>query len=373
VTASPKPGPARRQTHPGWRQAVAASWFARHAAPGKAGQRTGNRDLQLSPAVGVAAVMAWRRVLQAPVVQFCHRTKVGAVWRQPSRALWQRPPAVTVTAAVFSGGAALHRPLGPPQPVQLRRQQPGAVLQVLQVGVAVERPPVNVTCPAAPVAGLRSARTGVVGLRPASATAGLVQPRAGRDGDLPGPARLPAAHEASPPLAWLPGSDQPTKPAGTAKPEPHRGSTVLPAGRACRARSWAGRVLGRGSLPADQVGVGPPYPCALARQVWPVDQAISPSPRASRDVAGGKPQGDSPGAARARPPAAYRHGGAGHAPSRSSPGSAPLAENRAWAGQADPSDRDATSGSASSVGIGRRLAAAQATLPEPCRHAPLDA
>jgi hypothetical protein len=240
VTASPKPGPARRQTHPGWRQAVAASWFARHAAPGKAGQRTGNRDLQLSPAVGVAAVMAWRRVLQAPVVQFCHRTKVGAVWRQPSRALWQRPPAVTVTAAVFSGGAALHRPLGPPQPVQLRRQQPGAVLQVLQVGVAVERPPVNVTCPAAPVAGLRSARTGVVGLRPASATAGLVQPRAGRDGDLPGPARLPAAHEASPPLARLPGSDKPTKPAGTAKLEPNRGSTVLPASRACRARSGCG-------------------------------------------------------------------------------------------------------------------------------------
>jgi hypothetical protein len=56
-------------------------------------------------------------------------------------------------------------------------------------------------------------------------------------------------------LAWLPGSDQPTKQRGMAKPEPHRGSTVLPAGRACRARSGAGRVLGHGSLPADQVGV----------------------------------------------------------------------------------------------------------------------
>src|SRR5215217_1878804 len=217
VTASPKPGPARRQTRPGWRQAVAASWFAWHAAPRKEGQRAGNRNFQLSPTVGVAAVMAWRRVLQAPVVQLRHRTKVGAVWRQPSRALWQRPPAVT--AAVFSGGAALHRPLGPPQPVQLRRQRPGAVLQVLQVAVAVERPPVNMARPAAPVAGLRSTRTGVVRLRPASAAAGLVQPRAGRDGDLPGPARLPAAHEASPPLARLPGSDQPTEPAGTAQPE----------------------------------------------------------------------------------------------------------------------------------------------------------
>ena len=38
-------------------------------------------------------------------------------------------------------------------------------------------------------------------------------------------------------LGWLPGSDHPTKQAGTAKPEPHRGSTVLSAGRACRARS----------------------------------------------------------------------------------------------------------------------------------------
>jgi hypothetical protein len=35
--------------------------------------------------------------------------------------------------------------------------------------------------------------------------------------------RLTSPHR----LAWLPGSDQPTKPAGTAKPEPHRGSTVL--------------------------------------------------------------------------------------------------------------------------------------------------
>jgi hypothetical protein len=31
---------------------------------------------------------------------------------------------------------------------------------------------------------------------------------------------------------------------------------------------------------------GRPYVCALTRQVWPVDQAISPSPRSGRDVAG---------------------------------------------------------------------------------------
>jgi len=97
--------------------------------------------------------------------------------------------------------AALARPPDPPQPVELRRQRPGAVLQILQVAVAVERPAVDAARPAAPVAGLRDARTGVVGLRPAGAPTALVDPRSGRDGDLPGPARLPAAHQASPPLA----------------------------------------------------------------------------------------------------------------------------------------------------------------------------
>jgi hypothetical protein len=107
----------------------------------------------------------------------------------------------------------------PPQPVQLRRQRPGAMLQILQIAVAVERPAVDTAGQATPVAGLRSARTGAVRRRPARAAAGLAEPRAGRDGDLPGPARLPAPHEASPPLGLLPGSDQPTRQAGTAKPE----------------------------------------------------------------------------------------------------------------------------------------------------------
>src|SRR5829696_9886451 len=168
--------------------------------------------------------MAWWRVLQTQIVQLRHRTKVGAAWRQPSRTPRQSQPAATVMGRCVSGSAALHRPLGPPQPVQLPRQRPGAVLQIPQVAVAVKRPPVNVARPAAPVAGLGGARMGVVGLRPARAAASLVQPRAGRDGDLPGPARLPAAHEASPP--W-PGSQAPTNPPSR-RARPSRSRIALP-------------------------------------------------------------------------------------------------------------------------------------------------
>jgi hypothetical protein len=198
-------------------------------------------DCQLRSTAGVVAVMAWRRVLQARVVQLRHRTSVGAAWHQPDRRPRQRAPAVTITARCVWGGAAPHRPLGPPQPVQLRHQRPGAVLQILQVAAAVERLAVDAARPAARVAGLRGTRTGVVGPRPAAALVALVEPGSGLEADLPGPARRPAGHQVSPPLAWLPGSDQPTTPAGTAQPEPHGTSTVLPGGRACRARSGCGR------------------------------------------------------------------------------------------------------------------------------------
>ena len=107
--------------------------------------------------------MPWWRVLQPRVVQVRHGEGVGA-WRQPGRAPRQSPPAVTVMACCFSDGAALARPPDAPQPVQLRHQRPGAVLQVLQVAVAVERPAVDAAGPAAPVAGLRGARTGSSGL-----------------------------------------------------------------------------------------------------------------------------------------------------------------------------------------------------------------
>jgi hypothetical protein len=210
------------------------------------------------------------------------------------------------------------------------------VLQILEVGVAVEGPPVDAARPAAPVAGLRSARTGIVGLGPASAAAAPVQPRAGRDGDLPRPARLAAPHEASPPLAWLPGSDQPTKPAGTAKPEPHRGSTVLSAGRACRHGLGAAASSATVPCPHIRSASGRPYACALTRQVWPVDQAISPSPRASRDVAGGNRRATAPeprGPRRQLCTAMVVPGS--HRPAVRH-GSAPLAVSRARAWQADP-------------------------------------
>jgi hypothetical protein len=194
--------------------------------------------------------MPWWGVLQARVVQLRHRQGVAAGWRQPSRSPRQSPPAVTVMACSFPGSAALHRPLGPPQPVQLRRQRPGAVLQVLQVAVAVERPAVDAARPAAPVAGLRGARTGVVGLRPAGAVVALVQPRSGRDADLPGPARLPAGHQVSPPLAWLPGSDQPTKQAGQALPSGNRMARPPYSG----AMAPAGQGLGAAADPKATAG-----------------------------------------------------------------------------------------------------------------------
>jgi|Tabmets5t2r1_1033131.scaffolds.fasta_scaffold06350_4 hypothetical protein len=158
----------------------------------------------------VGLVMAWWAVLQARIVQIGHHAGGAAACPQPSCPPRQRPPADNLIARSFSGRLTLRRPFGSPQPGQLRRQRPGAVLQIPQVITAVERPSVDAAGPAAPVAGLRSARTGVIGPRPAGTGVAFAEARAGRDGDLPGPAGLPAAHEVSPPLAWLPGSDHPT-------------------------------------------------------------------------------------------------------------------------------------------------------------------
>lgn len=132
----------------------------------------------------------------------------------------QSAPSVNLIARSFSNRAALQCLLGSPQPVQLRCQGPGAVLQILQVSAAVERPPVAAAGPAAPIAGLRGTRRGVVGLRPTGTGMALAESRAGRDGDLPGPAGLPATHEVSPP--W-PGCQAPTNPpSGRARPSRSR-------------------------------------------------------------------------------------------------------------------------------------------------------
>jgi len=138
--------------------------------------------------------MAWWGVLQARVVQVRHRAGVETAWRQPRGSLRQRLAAVNGIARSLSHSVTLARTPDPPQPVQLCRQWPGAVLQVLQVAAAVERPAIEVAGPAPPIAGLRRARTGVVGLRPASAAAAFAEPGSGREGDIAGPASLLAGH-----------------------------------------------------------------------------------------------------------------------------------------------------------------------------------
>src|SRR5829696_9184968 len=242
-----------------------------HGPPPTAGDQ-----FQLVPAAGVATGMAWRRVLQARVVQLRHRAGAATAGRQPSRTPRQSRPAGIVVACCVSGGAALHRPLGLPQPVQLRCQWPGAMLQVLQVAVAVEGPAMDAAGPAAPIAGLRGARTGVLGLWPTGASMALIDSRSGREADLPGPAGLSAGHQVSPPLAWLLGSDQPAKQAGTAQPEPHCISTVRPGGGACRAGLGAAGGP-KGLRPARP---RPPFPPPRPRpRTPPAAAGPGPTPR----------------------------------------------------------------------------------------------
>jgi hypothetical protein len=141
--------------------------------------------------------------------------------------------------------------------------------------MAVERPAVDAAGPAAPIAGLWCAWTGVVRLGPAGASVGLVDPRAGREGDLPGPARRPAGQEPSPPLAWLPGSDQPAKTGGHGPsrsriaPPPYS-PPVGPAGHGLSGREPQGATAGASwttGFPAGRrLRAGPrPYACTLTR------------------------------------------------------------------------------------------------------------
>src|SRR5215216_4840508 len=78
------------------------------------GRRRGrNRDVQLLPPAGVAAVMPCLEGPVGPGVQIRHRKGVGAAGRQPSCPPRQRPPAISI-ARSFTGRASLHRPLGSP-------------------------------------------------------------------------------------------------------------------------------------------------------------------------------------------------------------------------------------------------------------------
>src|SRR6266516_8096154 len=101
------------------------------------------------------------------------RSAQPPTWMSARNQLPRHPATLHTNLTLDS--AAPHRPLGPPQPVQLRHQRPGAVLQILHVAVAVERPAMDAARPAAPVAGLRGTRTGVIGPGPAAAPAALAE------------------------------------------------------------------------------------------------------------------------------------------------------------------------------------------------------
>src|SRR4029450_10915011 len=76
----------------------------RPAGTSSAGSLTTRQGFQLRSAARVAAVMAWRRGLQARVVQVRDRAVLGAAWHQPSGAPRQRLPAGNVMARCFSDG-----------------------------------------------------------------------------------------------------------------------------------------------------------------------------------------------------------------------------------------------------------------------------
>ena len=161
-------------------------------------------DVQLLPAASVAAVLARWGILQARVVQLRHRAGTKTAWRPPCGAPRQRPPAV--------------RLMGRCLPVGRRRGRPDNANR-RSAECTDRRPRASASkCSGGPCRAPSRARW-----------------------RSPEPTGLPAAHEASPPLAWLPGSNQPTKPAGT----PSRSRIVVPpysrAGMACRGPVWSGR------------------------------------------------------------------------------------------------------------------------------------
>jgi hypothetical protein len=225
----------RSSTHrPGRRPALLHAGSNSTPKLGMEGRRAGNRDVQLLPPAYIAAVMAWSRGLQARVEQLCHRTNVGWSGASPmaprGSACQPSPPRASRAVPLFIVPLACHS-----------RSSSAASGPV----------------PCSRYSGRRGCRTaarergtpGSASRRSEGCTDGRRRAWASTcsGGPCPTPSR---ARWRSPPvgassgrsrgltaLAWLPGSDQPTKQAGTAKPQPHRGATVL-----CRRSALPGTV-----------------------------------------------------------------------------------------------------------------------------------
>jgi hypothetical protein len=125
--------------------------------------------------------------------------RMGAAWHQPSCSPRRRPPAVNIMAAPVPRQC---RPASSPWAPHSRSSS-AASGPVPAPGTAGRRG-CRTAGPGGGTPGSANRRSaGCTDARhrawPAGAPAALVDPRSGRDADLPGPAHLPAAHQASPP------------------------------------------------------------------------------------------------------------------------------------------------------------------------------
>jgi hypothetical protein len=190
---------------------------------------------------GVCGRHALVEILQAQVVQIRHRPALRPASGQPRGSTGQ--PSASKLAAVRTVRRLL-APLTRHSRSSTAASGPLPSSRYRKLGLAVERPPVEAAPPAGPVAGLRGARTGIVGLGPAAARVALVYPRAGLEADLPGPARRLPGQVCHRP--W-PGCRAPTNPPrGRARPS--RSPMALlhgtPRRQACRGRFMPVRAGG---------------------------------------------------------------------------------------------------------------------------------
>jgi hypothetical protein len=151
VTASPKPGPARRQPRPGWRQAAAASWFARHAAARQG--RSANRQPRL-PAIARCRRCGRHGLAEGPAGP-------GSTAPSPDEGGGGLAPAQPLPAAE---PASRHRH----GPLRLGRRRPSSSPWPATTGPV---PPPAARCRAPNTAGRRGCRTAARGCgRPGSAS-----------------------------------------------------------------------------------------------------------------------------------------------------------------------------------------------------------